>query len=331
MATGIGGQAVLATGVESVYGTAVATDRFQAFLSESLEARTRVLTDQSIRGANAMTHLARGSRRRLTGEDGGGDITMTLTTTAMGRWFNQLFGGTTTVAQQGGTTAYLQTHAWASQADKSLTIQKQIRDAANTEVESFTFKGSKITSAEFSQSLDDIAQVVWGIDSQKVVTDVAMATPSWPAVEKTFGFPDCTVKLGGVASTVLSDVSLTIARDLNTDDRKLGNTGLKSQQYDNGFPTITGSVTADFDNPATIYDRFKADTALSFELIWERDTISGIYKEKISILVPEVRFLGETPKVGGPEVVTVSGEFEGFWDGSSADVTASLTSTDTAI
>lgn len=331
MTTGIGGQTVLGTAVESTYGTAVTVDRFQPFLSESLETRTRVLTDESIRGGNTGVHLPRGSRRRQTGEDGGGDITMTLTTTGLGRWFNQFMGGTVTPVQQASTIAYLQTHAWASQSGKSLTIQKQIRDAANSEVESFTFKGSKIASATFSQSLDQIAQVVWGIDSRQVVTDVAMASPSWPATEKTFGFPDCTVKLAGSASTVLTDVSLSLNRTLDTDKRFLGNSGLKNEPYDNGPPTITGTITADFDNPATIYDRFKADTALSFELIWQRDVIASSYYEKISILVPEVRFTGETPKVGNQEVITVSGGFEGFWDGSSADVTISYTSTDTAL
>ncbi len=331
MTVGVGGQTVIGTATETVYGTGVTVDRFLPFVSESLDTRTRVLTDESIRGANTGVHLPRGSRRRLTGEDGGGDITMTLTTTALGRFFNQLMGGTATVAQQGGTVAYLQTHAWASQAGKSMTIQKQIRDAANAEVESFTFNGAKVLSAGFSQSLDRIAQVVWGIDARQVLTSVAMATPTWPAVEKTFGFPDCTVKLAGASSTVLSDVSVSIARGLDTDKRFLGNAGLKNEPYDNAPPTISGSVTADFDSPATIYDRFKADTPLSFELIWERDTIAGAYKEKLSVLVPEVRFTGETPKVGSPEVVTVSGSFEGYWDGSASDVTVSYTSSDTAI
>lgn len=331
MGIGLGLQTVVATGVESTYGTGVTVDRFRAFLSESLETRTRVLTDPSIRGANTGVHLHRGSRRRLTGEDGGGDLTEVLTTTGMGRIFNQLFGGTATVVQQGGTAAYLQTHAWASQSGKSLTIQKQIRDSANAEVESFTFNGSKVMSADFKQSLDALAEVTWAIDSRQVVTNVAMATPTWPAVEKTFGFPDCTVKLAGSTSTVLSDVSLQISRTLDTDKRYLGNAGLKNEPYDNAAPTVTGTITADFDNPATVYDRFKADTALSFELIWERDIIASTFKEKISILVPEVRFTGETPKVSGEEVITVSGSFEGFWDGTAADCTLSYMSTDTAV
>lgn len=330
MGTGLGLQSVLGYKAETTYGTAVTVDRFVEFLSESLERRQNVLQSNGIRGGQSAIHARRGSRRAISSQDGGGQFSMEIPKTGFGVLLNQLMGGTATVAQQGGTIAYLQTHAWASGTGKSMTIQKQIRDQANAEVESFTFKGSKVTGAEFSISVDQLAQATFDIDSRQVVTDVAMASPSFTS-PGLFSFAEATVKLAGVAATVVTDCSVRFDRPQNTDKRYLGNQGLKNEPYENDFPQISGTITADFDNPATIYDRWAADTALSFELLFEGSTIASTFKETFKIAIPEIRFTGETPKTGGPDVLTVSAPFEGFYDGSSADATITYMSTDTAI
>lgn len=298
----VGLQTVLGIKEEVTYGTAVTPDAFFEILSESLERRNKTLMSNGLRGGTR--NLRRGSRRVQSGHDGGGTVTMEVPTTTFGPWLKHLLGAVT------GTT-----YSMGSLLGKGLTIQKQVRDAAGVEVESFTFKGCKILSGEFSISVDQILQAAFEIDAQDVVTATAAAAASYSNVSL-YHFGQATLNVDGSPVANVLDATVRVENPLNTDRYYLGALGLKKEPIDNDFPSVTGTLTAEFDSPATFYDRFAADAAA--ELVLE---FNGDAAEVMTITVPDVRFTGGTPTVSGPEVIATSVPFEGQYDGTNPGIT----------
>lgn len=319
MGAAIGSNTCIATGVESVFGTPVAMTRWTEFLSESLERRNNIITSNGIRCGSAR-NLRRGSRRVISSHDGGGSITMEVATTGFGRWFEHLLGGTPVI---GAGPPYLHTYAMGNLAGKSLTIQKVLRDSASTEIEAFNFHGCKILSGEFSISVDQILQLTVEIDAEDVDTTTAGAAASYtnPVL---FNFQGGTLNVAGSPVAQVTDASIKITNNLKTDRYYLGSAGLKAEPIDSDFPTVDGSLSAEFISSATFYDRFAADSAALLTLVFTSGTSA------LTISVPEVRFTGGTPTVGGPDVVVADVPFEGQYDGTNPGCSILYTTADAA-
>jgi hypothetical protein len=327
MGSAVGLTTRLCTGVETTYGTVQTPDRFLEFDSESLERKNEIMRSNALGGGSL--HLRRGSRSVVSGRWGEGSIDMDVVTNGMGRIFRQLLGGTPTIAQQGGTTAYLQTHTLGSVLGKSLTIQKQLRDESDVVVSSFTFEGSKFTTGEFKIDKKGKLTLSLTVDAEDVNTVTAAASPSLTAT-KTFHYRQGSLTIAGVAAALVQSASVKVDRKMDTDRFHLGNAGVKAEPLVNDFPDITGNLSAEF-AAATYYNLFANDTPAALVLDFTGDVISGIYTEKLTITIPEIRLTGETPKVGGPGLVIVNHPWEAQWDGAAADMTLAYTSTDTAI
>lgn len=328
MGSAVGLQTSIGTAEEVTYGTVVTPNRWFEFLDESLERKNKILTSRGLRSGTR--NLQRGSRRVLSARSGVGNLKMEVATTGFGRWFKHLLGGTPTVAQQGGTTAYLHIYSMGDLQGKSQTLQKVLRDSSGTEVEAFTFEGVKTLEGEFSISVDKILELALALDAEDVQTATATAAASY-GTTSLFHFAQGTLKVGGSSVANVTDSSVKVVNPLNTDRYYLGSSGLKKEPVDNDFPSVTGSITAEFDNPATLYDRFVADSAAELILEFVGPTISGIYTQLLRITVPEVHFLGETPKVSGPQVIVSGVPFEGAFDGTNPGVKVEYQTTDTAV
>lgn len=312
---------------ESTYGTPVTVTRFAEILSESLERRNQTINSNGLR--NATRNLRRGSRRVLSANDGGGDVNFEVATTGFGLLFNHMLGGTSTIAQQAATPAYLQTHQLGDLTGKSLTMQKGVSQTDGT-VKPFTFHGCKILGWEFSISVDQILQLRTTVDAEDVETSTALATATYPT-SSLFHFKQGTLSVGGSSVAQVTDASVSGTNNLKTDRFYLGSNGLKKEPLDSDYPEIGGSLTAEFVDLTTFHDRFAADSAASLELEFVGAVISGAESETLTITVPEVRFEGETPKVSGPEVNVQNVPFVGLFDGTNAGVKIEYKSTDTTI
>jgi hypothetical protein len=88
---------------------------------------------------------------------------------------------------------------------------------------------------------------------------------------------------------------------------------------------VDGALSAEFISAATFYDRFAADTAATLSLVFTSGTSS------LTIAVPEVRFTGGTPTVGGPDVIVADVPFEGQYDGTNAGITITYVTADAAV
>lgn len=313
----VGSSTCLATAVESVYGTPTAMTRWFEFLSESLELRTNTLVSNGIR-CGGSRNLRRGSRRIISSRDGGGTVTMEVATTGFGRWFHHILGGTPVIT---GAGPYTHTYAMGDLSGKSLTVQKVLRDAASTEIEAFNFHGCKVLSAEFSISVDQILQLAVTLDAEDVDTTTAGAAASYtnPTL---FSFLNGTLNVGGSPVASVTSANVTITNNLKTDRYYLGSAGLKAEPVDNDFPTVGGTLSAEYLASATFYDRFAANTAVAMSLVFTSGTSS------LTILVPEIRITGGTPTVGGPDVVVTDVPYEGFYDGTAAGTTITYVTAD---
>ncbi len=331
MGTAVGRQIVIATGVETTWNTPVTVNRFYEVLAgESLERKQeQIQSNAMIGGGGASRHARRGSRRVTTTREGVGSIPFEVATVGFGRQFNQLMGGTPTIAQQGGTTAYLHTYAMGDLVGKSQTIQKQLRDSSDAEVESFTFSGAKVMGGEFSIDVGGILTYTPEFNAADVVTNVAAAAVSL-TTPKLFHYKQTAITVAGVAATLVNSCSIKFTNPSKTDRYHLGSAGVKKEQVANDFAVIEGTINAEFDAPATFYDRYVADTPVALVLEFVGDLIASTYYETFRITIPEVRFGGDTPKASSPDLIMQDVPFAGYWDGSAADATITYMTTDTA-
>lgn len=313
---------------ESTYGTFVAATDWLEVVSESLERRQRTINSAGLRGG--LRAPQRSARRVLTSHDAGGDVNLEVPVAGFGPILEQLLGGIPTSAQQESTAAYLHTFEMDEIYGKSLSLQKIIRDATGGDVQAFSYPGAKITAAEFSIAVDQILTARLTFDCQQEDPEEAAGTPSY-ATDAVYHFKQGALKLGGTEVASAMSASVAITNNLKTDRYFLGSAGLKAEPADNGWPAVSGSFTMEFEDPSEVYEVFAADAGLSLVLEFVGDNIEDTYDETFRITVPVVHLEGETPKVGGPDLIVPNIPFVGLWDGTNAAVKIEVISTDTSV
>lgn len=318
------------TGVETTYGTPVTPDRWYEIVSEGIERQHNVLQSSGLRAG--ARNLRRGSRRALTHRWAGGPVELEVADRGMGRLFNHMLGGSPTITQPdagGAPTVYQHVYEMGSTAGKSLTIQKGLRDQAGTEVESFTYHGCKLNTWEMSVAVGEILSLSLGVDCEDEDRTTALAAHSYTS-SGLFTFAGGSVEIDDVEVAKVMSASVQGDNALRTDAFFLGTGGLKGEPEPNDFPSVSGSLSVEFADPATFYDLFVGDTAAKFELVFTGATITGAHKYAVTVEVPEVHFTGSTPKVGGPGVVNHEVPFEGAYDGTQPGVRITYVTTDSA-
>lgn len=338
MGNAIGLTTALMTGVETTYGTPVALTRSFEIDSESLDFQKEVIRSDALRSGTR--GLRRGSRRAMVARSGAGDIVMQVTTNGMGRWFQQALGGTSSIAQVGATPAWLQTHTMGSLEGKSQTIQKQLRDQANALKQQFTFHGAKVATMNLAVSKKGVLVATFGIDAEDVDTATAAGTPSYVSTS-VYHWGQGSLSLGGTATAGLvsggtllatvTEANVMVDNHLNIDEFFMNGTGLKSEPVEDDYPEVTGSFKARFASIADFYTAFRADSALALSLSFAGGVIGGGESEALIISLPEIRLLGEAPKVGGAGVVEVTVPFEAQYDGTNVGMRLDYKSSDTSI
>lgn len=315
---------------ESTYGTPVAPDRWFEILSESLERQQTITTSSGLRSGTR--NLRRGSRRALTQHWASGTVEMEVPTLGFGRILKHALGGTPTIAQQGATTAYLQTHTMGSLAGKMLTLQKQMRDESNGLVQQLTYSGSKITSFGMSCGVGEILTASIDFDSRDVDKTTAAGSPSYPTTNAVYHYAQGTVYVAGSSVAKVTQCDFTLDNNLKTDSYFLGTSGLKGEPFANDFPELTGSISIEFDSIATAYDRFAADTEFEIRLEFVSTALAGAgFPYALKVTIPGGHFTGGTPTVGGPDVVVPDVPFEAAYDGTNPGLTITYMSIDTAV
>lgn len=318
---------------EGTYGTPATITRRLAIRSGDVARTANFGESQGIDGDLAGAFVRRGARSVELTSKALGPTVHELNKNGLGKIINAMVGGTSTIAQQSTTTAWLQTHTIGAMTGKSLTIQRSFRDGAGTEVEAVTDDGCKAASWDLAVSPDDFPLLTVNWDSHRQQTSVSSTTLLGLSAPTggNFSFKDVTVSLAGSPASKIYNATVSLNNSLGVDDYPLGSSGLQAEPDVVDFRPITGSLQARFNDPAQIYDRFVNNTALSFELKFTGDIIESTFAEEIIITIPEIRFRGSSPALDGPGYVLIDAPFEGKYDGTNAPMTITYQSTDTTI
>jgi hypothetical protein len=320
MATGSGLDAQLGYKLETTVGTPVTVDKFLEFNSEGLEYDPGYIEPTGLRVG---TKFKRGSRLVQSRQMVSGSIELNHATRLMGALWKVALGSTVTTPTVVLGSAYKQIHQTGDLLGKSLTLQVGRPEPSTQTVKPHTIAGAKCTGWEFSVSDNEVAKLSLDIDGWTEATATALATASYVTSEE-FNFSQCTEfslgntiagttelteSAGTAVTSIVKSLSFKGDNPLATERFGLGNLGVKKEQYENGTPTITGTLEAEY-LQSEFYTPFKANTATSLVVRFEGSVISGTDKNTLEFIVPEIRIKKVTPKVEGPDLVQASVEFE---------------------
>ena len=367
-AVGSGLSTQIVATAESTYGVvpSLTAARCYEIKSETLELKKKTVQGQGL----AAGHLYdRTKRRVLTNYDLGGAMVMDLPTRQLAFWIQFMvgsFGQTLATPTQIGSTGVYQSYhqgVGGSQTvggllGHSLCIQKGVAENTGT-VDPFTYCGMKISDWEIKCSVGNIAEMTLTFDGRNELAGAGNSDPlnvtvpvlqSWAGPPTTglgeglFHFREATVYTGGTPAYGTGVASLTgasvagyvkdidIKHSVKFDNSRFffGSSGFKSEQIENGFRSITGSMTVEYTSPSAYYNVFAADTTTSLELKFVGPSVSSS-NYLLDILIPNIKLDGESPKVPGPAVITEAATFTGLDDETTCPIQILYQSEDTAI
>jgi len=298
--SGIGSQLGIAT--ETTFNTPVTVSTFYEFTNESINYNKNISVGLGLRAGG---QVARSGRRVVTTSDATGDINLDLPTKGLGLLLSYAMGGT---VQTSGT------YTLGDVYGKSFTAQVGVPQYGGT-VTPKTIAGCKISSFEISAAQSAIATGRFTIDGASFTTATSLATASFPSNNSVFHFAQGAITVDGSSVANIKDFTLSVDNVLKTDRFNLGSAGVKAEQIINGFRAITGSLTAEFTD-TTLLAKFLADTSAALVL-----TFTGPSSSVLSITLPAVKFDGEAPQVGGPEVIDINFTFQAYDNGTDQPLT----------
>jgi len=336
--SGSGLSAQLGIKAEATWGTPVTVDRFYEFSSESLLWSPTWVEGQGLRAGATYKRDTRTQQTRFTVS---GDITMEhVFKGGMGLlWKHALGSGITVPTQIAATTAWKQAHHPKDKTGLGFTVQVGRPEPSGT-VRAHTYEGVKVTGWEFSVSDQERAQLQLTCDGQDESTATGLAAATYDTGLETFVSKDSnqlllgatigvtanefTVTGGTAPAGIVRSFTLRGENPMATERHGLGNSGVKSEQIENDIPTITGTLAAEY-TQADYYTTFKAGTSTSLVLRLQRGDAGTGNPYELRFILPKIKLKSVPIPVGGPDIVAVSVEFEGYHDGTLA---ASFTGAD---
>lgn len=328
MATGSGLDGQLGFAAESTWGTEATPDHFVEFNSEELQFSPEWLEPTGIRAGikYKRENRVRQSRKSVTGS-----VEMEHATKGMGLLWSHALGSSATPTQPDSTNApntWEQIHVPGEHLGKGLTFQVGRPEPSTGTVKPFTYSGCKIVSWEFSLEDNSISTLNLTVDGREESVGTALAAVSYLSGSSVFDFSQATLSLGGTVdttsgkttvsggtavATVVSQVGITGEAPRNVERFGIGNAGRKSEQLENETPTITGSLSAEF-NQAELYDVFQNNETNAFQLTVTGEEIDTGFPFTLEFIIPAVKFKSAAPQVSGAEVVQMETEFEAYAD-----------------
>jgi hypothetical protein len=275
------------------------------------------------------------NRRRLTSYTVDGSLEYELQDKQFGLLFQMMLGANTSACapvQIESTTAYTQTFIPALLEGLSLTGQKGVPETSGTVV-AFSETGLKITDWEIAVAVDEIAKMAFTLDGWNEVTNQSFVAPSYltgASAPNLLAFNDGSLLIGGTVSTsdgittvsdgaattgLVKSVSIKGSNKVKQDRYYLGSQ-IKAEQISNAFRPITGEIEIEWATAADFYTDFVSDepTTLQFSLVSPVEIGSSGSYGTVSVILPSIRWEGETPNANGPEVITVKVPFTALLD-----------------
>ena len=343
---------------ETTYGVAPSLasgiDSFE-FKSETLELKKTTVEGEGLAGGRV---YRRTKRRVLTNYDVNGDVVMELPTRNLGFWLRYMVGDFTETPTQIGVTGIYKAvfQPKSTQFGHSFTLQKGVPAADNATVEPVTYVGGKLTGWEIGVATGAIGSLTLHCDGRNELAGAGNGDPlngsvpglaTWAPVTtglgmSVFHFRQAALFSGGTPTLTTGVVSLvgatalgnvkdaTIMQSFSYDTNRIfvGSNGYKNEPIENGFRAPTGSLTVEWLSNEALYNAYAADTTTSLQLTFTGATVSTS-NYLLDIIIPNIKLEGETPKVGGPQVVTQAVPFTGYDDETTVPLQITYQSEDT--
>lgn len=343
MATRSGLDAQVGFKNETTVGTEVTVDHFLEFDNEDFKETPTWLEGEGLRAGRK---YKRDSRVGIVRYDVNGKVDIKVPNKGLGLLIKHMLASSGTPVQIGATTAYQQIHTPGAHVGVGATWQVGRPEPGTGTVRPFTYRGCKCTQWEFSVSDGGHCQLSTTWDGWRESTATALATATYASSMGLFNFSHGSLKLGGTASTggtpsqitvsggtavgVINQVTLRGENPMAAERYGIGNAGVKSEQLENDYPTITGSLDAEFAK-VELYDVFKAATSVALELAFSFGDAGGGNAYLLSFIAPAIKLKDAGPSVDGPGLVRMSTEFEVYDDEVNAPLQIKIVSTDTAL
>ena len=160
-------------------------------------------------------------------------------------------------------------------------------------------------------------------------------SPTYLTSNPEYHFAEMTVKAGTYGSeTAVAGVrkfQAQIKRPYDTKRFFADGTGRKSEPIQNDFTDFKITLDTDYIDTTVFADKFPGQTNISLIFTWTSTIIASTYAYSYTMAFPNCRLDKETPKVGGPGVVTPSFQFTTLNDETHTPLTVTYQSTDTAL
>jgi hypothetical protein len=182
------------------------------------------------------------------------------------------------------------------------------------------------------------ALATWGVPTSgigeqlfhfKEATVYTGGTPSWGAAP--YGSGNIVSLSGESTASNVKDCDIKHSVKFDNSRIFLGSSGFKAAQIENGFRSITGSMTVEWQSGEALYNAFAADTTTSLELKFTGPAGAGGSNYLLDIIIPNIKLDGESPKIPGPGVITQAVSFTGLDDETTVPIQFTYQSEDTAI
>jgi hypothetical protein len=335
-------RASLGVAQEQIVGTAAVPSRSFEFESETLALKKTVVQGQGLR---AGVKFDRASRRAYTTRDVNGGFTMDFPTKGAGILLKNMLGSTATAVQQSSSGAYTQNHQPGTLNGLSMTVQKGVMEESTGTIVPFTYNGVKVVDWTIACKVGGIVSLQLNLDAWNEVTTTVLANTAYIAGSSVFNFTQGTLLMGGTLSlsggivsvsnaTAVSSVTAASVKGTNKISQAryfFGSNGIKAEQIENGYPTLTGQLDAEFVTQAAMYTAFATDAPLTLELKFVGPVIAGAYNYTLDIIIPRLYLDGESPKVSGPDVVKQTCGFTALDDQINPVVQIGYTTSDAAV
>jgi len=298
------------------YGDGVAPARFLEFVDESIQLTVDRIESTGLRTGNQILRTDRWAANR---KGAAGDVNWEVANTGFGLLFKHMFGASNITTPPSGVLTRDHTYTLADPIGKSLSVQLGVTDTGTGTTNPFTYKGAKISSWEFSQALDGIAMLKTSFDAMDEDQTIGLGAASYPASQSLFNFTQAQATVAGANFDVTS-ITLSYDAALKTDRYFIRTNTLKKEPIRNAFVAFTGSIDCEFTD-LSAYNRFVNGTLAAVTLTYTGPVIEAVgpgYSYQLIWTLPQVRFDGTSPDVGGPDIVPLTLPIKVLWDGTTS-------------
>lgn len=343
MASGSGLDAQLGTKDETTVGTSVTVDHFWDFDMADLAFSPSYIEGTGIQAGRKFKSVNQAgiARKAATGK-----VELPVLMKGAGWWWKHLIGSTGVPVQIGTETAYKQIHTPGTLFGVSFTTQIGKPQPTDGVVKPFTYNGCKITDwnlnfADNANTLLDFTIDAWNED-----TVTSLATASYPVAQTIYNFShvnaftiggtpttsagETSIASGVAVASVVSSLTLSGKNTMAIDRYGLGNAGIKKEQLETDFTSISGTFKGEF-AVADWQAAFVAGSTVALQVTSQGPVIQGSDHYLLDIIIPAAKITKAPATVTGPGIVTVDGEFMVYDpdDGSNPAFQVKYVSTDT--